>query len=604
MPFTFQSTRIFLFCYFCSKSCFLSASPWLHGLSMYGDFKYASGFTHFEYVNPNAPKGGVFKQAAIGSFDSLNPFIVKGNAAAGINMIYDSLLKSSSDEPFSSYGLIAEKVKVADDLSSVTFLINKSARFHDGKSIQASDVKFSFELLIEKGDPQYRSYYSGVREVVVDNPLQVTFYFKEIGNRELALIIGQLPILPEHYWRDKDFSKSGLTLPLGSGSYRVESLQPSKRITYQRVKDYWARDLAVNKGMHNFDSMIFDYYRDDSIAFEAFKSGAFDYRFETSAKRWATGYSDASFLSGQIVTFTIADKTPQGMQGFWFNLRRDKFKDIHVREAISLLFDFEWTNKTLFFNAYTRNNSFYAGSELATGRDISQPELDILSPYRALLPDAVFKPLEFAQSDGDGNIRLQMRKSVKLLEQAGYQLKKGKMQDSKGEQLSFEFLLYSKDFERVVHPFRRNLQRIGIKTTIRLVDTSQFINRLNNFDFDLLSMRQGQSISPGNEQLSYWGCDSAMEVGTRNWAGICSSVIDKLATKLIMAQTREELVHTTQALDRVLLAEHIVIPQWYLPAYRIAYWNKFSRPQIEPVYELGLSTWWLRQSGNSLEEQQ
>jgi len=571
---------------------------------MYGDFKYASGFTHFEYVNPNAPKGGVFKQAAIGSFDSLNPFIVKGNAAAGINMIYDTLLKSSSDEPFSSYGLIAEKVKVADDLSSVTFLINKSARFHDGKSIQASDVKFSFELLIEKGDPQYRSYYSGVRAVVVDNPLQVTFYFKERGNRELALIIGQLAILPEHYWRDKDFSKSGLTLPLGSGAYKVESFQPSKRISYQRVKDYWARDLAVNKGMHNFDSMIFDYYRDDSIAFEAFKSGAFDYRFETSAKRWATGYSDASFISGKIVTFTIADKTPQGMQGFWFNLRREKFKDVHVREAISLLFDFEWTNKTLFYNAYTRNDSFYAGSELATGREISQPELDILSPYKTLLPAAVFEPIEFAQTDGDGNIRLQMRKSVKLLEQAGYQLKKGKMQDSKGEPLSFEFLLYSKDFERVVHPFRRNLQRIGIKTTIRLVDTSQFINRLNNFDFDLLSMRQGQSISPGNEQLSYWGCDSAKEVGTRNWAGICSPVIDKLATKLIMAQTREELVHTTQALDRVLLAEHIVIPQWYLPAYRIAYWNKFSRPQIAPVYDLGLSTWWLRQSGNSLEEQQ
>lgn len=571
---------------------------------MYGDFKYAPGFTHFEYVNPNAPKGGVFKQAAIGSFDSLNPFIVKGNVAAGINMIYDSLLKSSSDEPFSSYGLIAEKVKVADDLSSVTFLINKSARFHDGKSIQASDVKFSFELLIEKGDPQYRSYYSGVREVVVDNPLQVTFYFKERGNRELALIIGQLAILPEHYWRDKDFSKSGLTLPLGSGAYKVESFQPSKRISYQRVKDYWARDLAVNKGMHNFDSMIFDYYRDDSIAFEAFKSGAFDYRFETSAKRWATGYSDASFMSGKIVTFTIADKTPQGMQGFWFNLRREKFKDVHVREAISLLFDFEWTNKTLFYNAYTRNDSFYAGSELATGREISQPELDILSPYKTLLPAAVFEPIEFAQSDGDGNIRLQMREAVKLLERAGYRLKKGEMQDSKGEPLSFEFLLYSKDFERVVHPFRRNLQRIGIKTTIRLVDPSQFINRLNNFDFDLLSMRQGQSISPGNEQLSYWGCDSAEEVGTRNWAGICSPVIDKLATKLIMAQTREELVHTTQALDRVLLAEHIVIPQWYLPAYRIAYWNKYSRPQIAPVYELGLSTWWLRQSDNSLEEQQ
>ena len=602
MSFTFQSTRIFLFCYFCSTSCFLSASPWSDGLSMYGDFKYTSGFTHFEYVNPNAPKGGIFKQSAIGSFDSLNPFIVKGNAAAGITMIYDSLLKQASDEPFSGYGLIAEKVKVADDFSSVSFLINKNARFHDGKSIQARDVKFSFELLIEQGDPHYRSYYSGVEKVQVDDPLQVTFYFKERGNRELALIIGQLPILPEHYWRDKDFSKSGLAIPLGSGAYRVESFQASKRITYQRVKDYWAKDLAVNKGMHNFDTMIFDYYRDDSIAFEAFKSGAFDYRFETSAKRWATGYSGDDFVSGKIVKSTIADKTPQGMQGFWFNLRKDKFKDVHVREAISLLFDFEWTNKTLFYGAYTRNNSFFAGSELATGREISPPERDILAPYKGQLPDAVFEPIEFAQSSADGNIRLQMRKAVKLLEQAGYQLRGGKMQDPGGQQLSLEFLLYSKDFERVVHPFRRNLQRIGIKTTIRLVDVSQFINRLNNFDFDLLSMRKGQSISPGNEQLSYWGCESSMQAGTANWAGICSPVIDELLTKLIMADTREELVHTTQALDRVLLSEHLVIPQWYLPAYRIAYWDKFNRPQIAPVYELGLSTWWSRQAEESLQE--
>ncbi|WP_415226332.1 extracellular solute-binding protein [Psychromonas sp.] len=569
---------------------------------MYGDFKYLPGFSHFEYVNPNAPKGGVFKQAAIGSFDSLNSFIVKGNAAAGINMIYDSLLKQSSDEPFSGYCLIAEKVKVADDFSSVSFLINKNARFHDGKSIRASDVKFSFELLIEKGDPHFRSYYSGVKEVRVDNPLQVTFYFKEIGNRELALIIGQLPILPEHYWRGKDFSKSGLAIPLGSGAYRVESFEASKRITYQRVEDYWAKDLAVNKGINNFDSMIFDYYRDDSIAFEAFKSGAFDYRLESSSKRWATGYSGDNFVSGKIAKFTIADKTPQGMQGFWFNLRREKFKDIHVREAISLLFDFQWTNKTLFYSAYTRSDSFYAGSELATGREISQPELDILAPYKTQLPSAVFEPIEFAQNDGDGNIRGQMRKAVKLFELAGYQLKDSKMQDSKGQQLSFEFLLYSKDFERVVHPFRRNLQRIGIKTTIRLVDVSQFINRLNNFDFDLLSMRKGQSISPGNEQLSYWGCDSALQVGTANWAGICSPVIDELVNKLIMADTRKELVHTTQALDRVLLAEHIVIPQWYLPAYRIAYWDKFERPHVAPVYELGLSTWWSREAEDSQQE--
>jgi len=566
---------------------------------MYGDFKYPPNFTHFQYTNPNAPKNGVFKQAAIGSFDSLNPFIVKGNAAAGITMIYDSLLKQATDEPFSAYGLIAEKVKVADDFSSVSFLINKNARFHDGQPILARDVKFSFELLIEQGEPHYRSYYAGVEKVNVDNPLQVTFYFKEKGNRELPLIIGQLPVFAEHYWRNKDFSKSSLAIPLGSGAYQVGSFKASKRITYQRVIDYWAKDLPVNKGMYNFDTLIFDYYRDDSVAFEAFKSGSFDYRLETSAKRWATGYRGDNFSTGKIVTSKIADKSPQGMQGFWFNLRKEKFKDIHVREAISLLFDFEWANKTLFYDEYTRANSFFSGSELASAREISQPETAILSPYKALLPPSVFQPIKFPKTNADGNVRLQMRKAVKLLEQAGYQLKDSKMQDKNGQQLSFEFLLYSKDFERVVHPFRRNLQRIGIKTSIRLVDVSQFINRMNSFDFDVVSRRQGQSISPGNEQLGFWGCDSAMHAGTANWSGICLPVIDKLVTKLIMADTREALVNTTKALDRVLLAQHLVIPQWYQPAYRIAYWDKFSRPQTPPVYDLGLSTWWIKATENN-----
>ncbi|HEY5716495.1 MAG TPA: extracellular solute-binding protein [Psychromonas sp.] len=571
---------------------------------MYGDFKYAPNFSHFQYVNPNAPKGGLFKQAAIGSFDSLNPFIVKGNAASGISMIYDTLLAQSLDEPFTGYGLVAEKVKVASDFASVSFIINKNARFHDGTSIQASDVKFSFELLVEKGAPHYRSYYSGVKEVVVDNDQQVTFYFKEIGNRELPLIIGQIPILPAHFWADKDFSTASLTIPLGSGPYQVESFDAAKRITYTRVKDYWAKDLAVNKGRHNFDTMIFDYYRDDGVAFEAFKSGAFDYRLESSSKRWATGYVGENFTSGKIITRKIADKNPQGMQGFWFNLRKDKFKDINVRQAISLLFDFEWANKTLFYGAYSRINSFYSGSELATQREISAAERRILQPYAEQLPSSVFAPIELPKSNADGNIREQMRKAVKLLELAGYQLKESKMQDRDGQQLSFEFLLYSKDFERVVHPFRRNLQRIGIKTSIRLVDVSQYINRLNNFDFDLVSLRKGQSISPGNEQSGHWGCASAMEPGTSNWAGICHPVIDLLVNKLIMADTREELVQTTRALDRVLLTQHFVIPQWYLPAYRIAYWDKFSHPQVAPTYDLGLSTWWSTAAENSKEDRQ
>jgi microcin C transport system substrate-binding protein len=590
--YTVKFIPVLLFCTFALLSFSSVASPWSHALSMYGDYKYPKNFTHFEYVNPNAPKGGVFKQATIGSFDSLNPFIVKGNAAAGIGMIYDSLLKQSSDEPFTGYGLIASSVKVADDFSSVSFKVNPQATFHDGVKIKASDVKFSFDLLIDKGAPHFRSYYAGVKEVVIDSPSQVTFHFTEVGNRELPLIIGQLPILPEHFWLDKDFSKTDLIIPTGSGAYQIKSFKAGKRITYELVNDYWAKELPVNKGLYNFEKMIFDYYRDDGVAFEAFKSGAFDYRLESSSKRWATGYKGELFDSGKIVTEKISDQNPQGMQGFWFNLRKDKFKDKHVREAISLLFDFEWANKTLFYGAYTRINSFYSGSELATSKVITEAEKALLLPYQSQLSASVFEPISFPVTNADGDVREQMRTAVKLFEKAGYQLKNSKMQDKEGNQFEFEFLLYSKDFERVVHPFRQNLKRIGIKTSIRLVDVSQFVNRLNNFDFDLVSLRKGQSISPGNEQLSFWGCESAMEAGTSNWSGICSPVLDKLVQQLITSDSREKLVTTTKAIDRVLLNEFIVIPQWYLPAYRIAYWNKYSRPAISPVYDLGLSTWW------------
>ena len=571
---------------------------------MYGDIKYDFKFQHFDYANPDAPKGGTFKQASIGSFDSLNPYIVKGNAAAGISYIYDTLLQQSSDEPFSLYPLVAEKVKVADDFSSVSFLINSHAKFQDGKSITAQDVKFSFDTLTTKGAPHYSAYYAGVDKVIVDDKLQVTFQLKESGNRGLPLIIGQIPILPAHFWQGKEFAKSGLIIPVGSGPYRIARFDAGKQVVYQRNKDYWAKDLPVNKGRYNFDQLIFDYYRDDAVAFEAFKSGAFDYRLESSSKRWATGYVGEQFDSGKIKREQIPDKNPQGMQGFWFNLRQDKFKDPNVRKAISLLFDFEWANKTLFYNAYTRIDSFYSGSELATQAIISDAEKAILTPYQDQLPSSIFDPLIKKQTQGDGNVRKQMREAVALLAEAGYILKDSKMQNQQGEQLSFEFLLYSKDFERIIHPFRRNLQRIGIKTNIRLVDISQFINRLNNFQFDLVSLRKGQSISPGNEQVSFWGCEGANQVGTSNWAGICSPVIDALTKQLITATTRKELVDTTKALDRVLLSQDMVIPQWYLPASRIAYWDKFEHPNVAPDYELGLDTWWSKQVAPSKNEKE
>jgi len=587
-----KSARFSLFCFILFISARTYAASWTSAMSMYNDLKYPTDFISFDYVNPNAPKGGSFKEASIGSFDSLNPFIVKGNAAAGITRIYDTLMQQSADEPFSMYPLIAKKVKIADDFSAVSFQINPHATFQDGVQITAEDVKFSFELLISEGAPHYRSYYAGVENVTIDSTLQVTFHFKEVGNRELPLIIGQFPVLPKHFWIDKSFSKSSLIIPLGSGAYKIKAFKAGKQITFQRVEDYWAKDLPVNKGRHNFDEIIVDYYRDDAVAFEAFKSGEFDYRLESSAKRWATGYVGEPFKKRSIVTEKIADKSPQGMQGFWMNLRKDKFKDPKVREAISLLFDFEWANKTLFYGAYTRINSFYSGSELSTEINISDAERDILLPYKDQLPSSVFTPIKPIETAGDGNVRLQMRRAVALLSEAGYELKNSKMQNKNGQQLSFEFLLYSKDFERIVQPFKRNLQRIGIETSIRLVDISQYINRLNNFEFDMVSLRKGQSISPGNEQASYWGCDTANDVGTSNWVGVCSPVVDALTENLIKAETREELVNTTKALDRVLLSLHIVIPQWYLPAYRIAYWDKFSHPNIAPYYSLGLDTWW------------
>lgn len=588
-----KSIRICIFCLLLPVSFLVYGESWSSGISMYGDLKYKKDFKHFEYVNPDAPKGGEFRQAGIGSFDSLNPFIIKGNAVTGITRIYDTLLQQSLDEPFSLYGLIAAQVKVSDDISSVSFQINPLARFQDGKPITANDVKFSFDLLVNEGAPNFRSYYSGVDYVSIDSILQVTFHFNEKGNRELPLIVGQIPIFSASFWKDKNFSKSALIIPVGSGPYKIKSFKVGKQIVFQRVTDYWAKDIAINKGRHNFDSIVVDYYRDDAIAFEAFKSGAFDYRLESSAKRWATGYIGGHFQGGQIVKRNVADKTPQGMQGFWFNLRLEKFKNPKVREAISLLFDFEWANKTLFYDAYTRIDSFYSGSELSTKTVISAAELAILLPYKAQLSAAVFDDLKPNKTAGNGNVRQQMRQAVQLLSEAGYELKDSKMQNKQGDQLSFEFLLYSKDFERVVHPFRRNLQRIGIKTNIRLVDVSQFVNRLSNFEFDVLSLRKGQSISPGNEQASFWGCDTANEVGTSNWAGTCSPVVDALIQQLIMATTREELVNITKALDRVLLNEHFVIPQWYLPAYRIAYWNKLSHPEVAPYYDLGLDTWWV-----------
>ncbi|MDO6526440.1 extracellular solute-binding protein [Motilimonas sp. 1_MG-2023] len=578
--------------------------PPQHGIAMHGDLKYPAGFSHFDYVNPEAPKGGTMRQAARGTFDSFNPFIVKGTYESGLLtaygnfLIYDTLMVRSDDEPFSKYGLIAEGINVAEDFSSTTFYLNPKATFHDGHPITSEDVIFSFNTLIEQGNPQYKSYYAGVDQVTAIDPLTVRFDFKPGDNRELPLILGELPILPKHYWQQRDFSRSSLEVPLGSGPYKIASFDAGRKVVYQRVKNYWAADLNVNKGRHNFDRLVFDYFRDTTIAFQAFKAGVFDYHQEYSAKNWATAYTGEVFDNKKIIRRLVDDANPQGMQGFFFNLRRDKFKSREVRQAIGLMFDFEWLNRQFFYGAYTRSDSFFAHSELAATGLPSPAELAILEPYRKHLPEDVFTQVyQPPATQGDGNIRPQMRQAVALMEQAGYQLKNGKMLDKQGNQLFFEFLVYDKSFERVIQPYRRNLSRIGIASEIRLVDVSQYINRLNSFDFDITTIRQGQSISPGNEQPIYWSCDAASTPGSRNYAGLCNPVVDELVQQLIRSNTREELVLRTRVLDRVLQHLHFVVPQFYSPSDRIAYWDKFSQPKIKPAYAIGLDTWWAKEQG-------
>ncbi|WP_232525172.1 extracellular solute-binding protein [Motilimonas pumila] len=566
-----------------------------HGIAMHGEPKYSAGFSHFDYVNPKAPVGGSFKQASRGTFDSFNPFIVKGTPADGVGLIYDTLMIGSADEPFSRYGLVAQQIEVAADFSEVTFYLNPAARFHDGQAITAKDIAFSYEILTTQGAPHYRSYYAGVEKTEIMDERTIKFIFKPGENRELPLIIGEMPVLPAHYWQDKQFDRSSLAIPVGSGPYKIASFDAGRKVVYQRDEKYWAKDLNVRVGHNNFSRMQYEYFRDTTVAFQAFKAGVYDYHQEYSAKSWATAYHGSVFDQNKILREKVADANPQGMQGFFFNLRRDKFQDPRVRQAIATMFDFEWLNRQLFYSQYTRSNSFFANSELAANALPSEQELAILAPYRSQLPASVFEQeYQPSHTQGDGNIRPQMRQAVALFEAAGYQLKNSKMLDKDGKPLFFEFLVYDKSFERVIQPYRKNLSRIGIETVISLVDISQYINRLNSFDFDLVTMRLGQSNSPGNEQHMFWSCDSAKSPGSRNYAGICDPTIDALIEQVISAQSREQLVVQTKALDRVLQHGHFVVPQWYSPSHRIAYWDKFERPDIRPAYSIGTNTWWAK----------
>lgn len=573
----------------------LAADP-QHGVAIHGQPKYAAGFEHFDYVNVDAPKGGTLRLGSLGTFDSLNPFIVKGTPAAQTGLVYETLLTSSSDEPFTEYGLIAQTIEMPEDRSSVTFNLRPEAKWSDGQPITASDVVWSFRTLAAKGAPFYRAYYANVKDVVAENPARVTFTFDIKGNMELPLIVGQLPILPEHYWKDKTFENSTLVPPIGSGPYVFGNVDAGRSITYKRNPDWWGKDLPVNKGRYNFDTIAVDYYRDSGVALEAFFAGRIDVRSENVAKLWATAYTAPAVKDGRIVKEEIKNGLPAGMQGFIMNTRRPVFKDRAVREAIQYAFDFEWSNKALAHGAYKRTASYFENSEMASKGVPEGKELEILEPFRNQLPPEVFTTAyENPTTDGTGNTRANLKKASDILDAAGYKLGEDGIRAKDGVKLVFEIADNQPEFERWALPFIKNLQRIGIKASFRVLDTAQYINRMNDFDFDMTIGGFGQSLSPGNEQRDYWTSSKADEKGSRNIIGIKNPVVDKLVDLVITAPTREDLVIRARALDRVLLWNYYVIPQYYTDLWKIAHWSKIEKPAKPAAYDPGIvDTWWMK----------
>jgi microcin C transport system substrate-binding protein len=565
-----------------------------HGLSMYGELKYGPGFAHFDYANPRAPKGGTVTLSAIGTFDSLNPFILKGVPAAGLGNVFDTLMASATDEAFAEYGLVADTVETPADRSWVVFTLRPEARFHDGTPMTAEDVIWTFETLKTRGHPFYRSYYAHVASVTAEGPRRVRFTFSGGTNRELPLIVGQMPVLSKAWWSRRDFARTSLEPPLGSGPYRVVAVDPGRSITYQRVADYWGTELPVNAGRFNFGTIRYDYYRDSTVALEAFKAGAYDFRAEESSKQWATGYDVPAVRDGRIRKERIPNEVPTGMQGFVYNTRRPAFRDPRVRAALANAFDFEWTNAHLFYGAYTRTASYFSNSELAARGLPTDGEREALEPFRDRVPASVFGDAPAPPSTAGGGLRPNLVRALRLLDEAGWVVRNMRLVNrATGQPLAFEILLDDPKWERIALPFVQNLERLGVAARVRTVDAAQYEYRLKQFDFDMTVVVFPQSLSPGNEQADYWSSDAARTPGSRNLAGVNDPVVDALVAGLIAAPDRATLVARTRALDRVLRAGHYVIPHWHITAFRVAYWNRFGRPATAPKYELGFDTWWV-----------
>ena len=590
MKFICHKLIILLFVFLFSQSGLANK---MHGIAMHGLPMHGSDEKHLPYVNPDAPKGGVLRLGVYGSFDNLNRIAFKGSRAAGLGYINDTLMRRVWDEAFSLYGLIAEYAEMPEDRSSITFYINPKAKFHDGSPITREDVLFSLETFQNKGTPNQKKTYGKVikTELVDQNGIKMIFVNNE--DKELPLIIaGFLPIGPKKYYENIDVTKTFLDIPLGSGPYTIESLEPGRQIKYKRVKDYWAKDLLANKGQYNFDTLIYDYYKDSNVLLEAFKVGEYDYRREYNAKRWQSNYTFDAVDRGDVILQEMKNDRPTGMNALVMNSRKEIFNNPQVRLALSYAYDHEWINKALYNNAYTRTDSYFDNSPLASSGLPSENELKLLNPWKNQLPKEIFnQTYQPPVSDGSGMPRDNLRIAKKILEGEGWFVEDGKLMKD-GKEFVFEFLIVSPSVEKIALAFQKTLEVLGITMSVRTVDSSQYQARMLNYDFDMIKASWNVSLSPGNEQQFYWGSEVGKKDGSKNYAGVNSPVVDSLIETLIGAKTREELTTAIHALDRVLLWGHYVIPLYHSNTDRIAYWNFLEFPDEIPLYGLVIESWW------------
>jgi microcin C transport system substrate-binding protein len=569
-----------------------------HGLSTFGDLKYAPDFKAFDYVNPDAPKGGSMSMIGAGgrtTFDSFNDFVLKGDAAQGLELLFDSLMIPAQDEPSSLYGLVAASADVAADKKSVTFKLRPEAKFADGSTVTAADVVFSFETLQTKGHPRFALILTDVEKAEALDPSTVRYTFKGDAIRDLPIVVAELPVLSKAFYSANPFD-AALTPPLGSGPYKISDFKPGTFVTYQRRADYWAADLPVNRGRFNLDTVRYDYFRDRTAELQNLFNGTYDFREEFTSKDWATAYTDVPAVKdGRLIRQTIPDERPSGTQGFFINTRKPKFADIRVRQALDLAFDFEWANKTLFYGLYTRTTSYFENSDMKAAGPPSPEELALLEPFRATLPAAVFStPYTPPVTDGTGSDeRKYLREAGALLDAAGFTVKDGVRVNKASEPLEIEFLIHEQGFERIIAPFITRLEKIGVRSTIRRVDAAQYEQRTKTFDFDLTVQRYSLRLTPGIELRNYFGSGAATVSGSFNLAGIKDATVDALIEKLNAATSRTDLVAAARALDRVLRAGHYWVPHWYKAAHNLAFWNRYSWPKVKPKYDRGApETWW------------